>query len=749
MAVQKQSYSDIEKQSIFTFSEKAYLDYAMYVILDRALPHIADGLKPVQRRIIYAMSELGLKNTAKFKKSARTIGDVIGKFHPHGDSACYEAMVLMAQPFSYRYPLVDGQGNFGSSDDPKSFAAMRYTESRLTSYANALLTELQQGTTDWVPNFDGTMDEPSLLPARLPNVLLNGTSGIAVGMATDMPPHNLTEVTNACIYLLENPKATLTDIFKIIKAPDYPTNAEIITPISEIKNIYETGNGGVRVRATYTQEEDDIIITALPHQVSASKILETIAAQMQAKKLPTVTDLRDESDHDTPTRIVITLRSNRVDVEQLMSHLFATTELEKTFRINFNLIGTNGRPQVKSLLMILNEWLDYRTETVRRRLQFRLEHIVNRLHLLDGFLIVYAQIDEVIRIIRREDEPKSALMKKFKLSDIQADAILEIKLRQLAKLEEIKIREEQSALSAEKDDIEKTLGSSSRLKTLIKNELKEDQKIYGDKRRSPIVARDEAKAMSFEEIAPAENMTVVLSKKGWVRAGKGHDIDGKTLSYRAGDEFHQQLPCKSTDTAIFFDSAGKSFSLPVHTLPSARGQGEPLSSRLVFTPGAEIIGMIVGKPEDRLLIASDAGYGFVTAYENIMSKNKNGKAVIKCPTGSLAMSPLLITDVESQYVAVLTNIGHLLVFPLAELPELPKGKGNKMIQIPTAKVASREEYCVCIAILHEKSSIILNSGKRQLTLKPSDIANFHGERGRRGNLLTRGFRGITHIDVVN
>src|SRR3990167_8342508 len=743
------TYSEVEKQSIFTFSEKAYLDYAMYVILDRALPHIADGLKPVQRRIIYAMSELGLKNTAKYKKSARTIGDVIGKFHPHGDSACYEAMVLMAQSFSYRYPLVDGQGNFGSSDDPKSFAAMRYTESRLTGYANALLAELQQGTTDWVPNFDGTMEEPSLLPARLPNVLLNGTSGIAVGMATDMPPHNLTEVTNACIYLLENPKATLTDIFKIIKAPDYPTNAEIITPISEIKNIYETGNGGVRVRATYTQEEDDIIITALPHQVSASKILETIAAQMQAKKLPTVTDLRDESDHDTPTRIVITLRSNRVDVEQLMSHLFATTELEKTFRINFNLIGTNGRPQVKSLLMILNEWLDYRTETVRRRLQFRLEHIVNRLHLLDGFLIVYAQIDEVIRIIRREDEPKSALMKKFKLSDIQADAILEIKLRQLAKLEEIKIREEQSALSAEKDDIEKTLGSSSRLKTLIKNELKEDQKIYGDKRRSPIVARDEAKAMSFEEIAPAENMTVVLSKKGWVRAGKGHDIDGKTLSYRAGDEFHQQLPCKSTDTAIFFDSAGKSFSLPVHTLPSARGQGEPLSSRLVFTPGAEIIGMIVGKPEDRLLIASDAGYGFVTAYENIMSKNKNGKAVIKCPTGSLAMSPLLITDVESQYVAVLTNIGHLLVFPLAELPELPKGKGNKMIQIPTAKVASREEYCVCIAILHEKSSIILNSGKRQLTLKPSDIANFHGERGRRGNLLTRGFRGITHIDVVN
>src|SRR3989338_4758513 len=557
--------SETEQQSIFTFSEKAYLDYAMYVILDRALPHIADGLKPVQRRIVYAMSELGLKNTAKYKKSARTIGDVIGKFHPHGDSACYEAMVLMAQPFSYRYPLVDGQGNFGSSDDPKSFAAMRYTESRLAGYAQTLLAELQQGTADWVPNFDGTLEEPALLPARLPNVLLNGTSGIAVGMATDMPPHNLIEVTNACIHLLENPKATLSDIFKMIKAPDYPTAAEIITPLSEIKKIYETGNGVIRARATYTREEDDIIITALPHQVSASKILEEIAAQMQAKKLPTVSDLRDESDHDTPTRLVITPRSNRVDIEQLMSHLFATTELEKTFRINFNLIGTNGRPQVKPLLAILNEWLAYRTETVRRRLTFRLKNIVERLHLLAGFLTVYAHIDEVIRIIRHEDEPKSALMKKFKLSEIQADAILEIKLRQLAKLEEIKIRDEQNALSAEKDDIEETLGSSARLKTLIKNELKEDQKCYGDKRRSPIVARIEAKAMSFEEITPAENITVVLSKKGWVRAAKGHEIDGNTLSYRAGDEFYQQLPGKSTDTITFLDSAGKSYSLIAHT----------------------------------------------------------------------------------------------------------------------------------------------------------------------------------------
>lgn len=738
-------YSDIEKQSIYSFSEKAYLDYAMYVILDRALPHIADGLKPVQRRIVYAMSELGLKNTAKYKKSARTIGDVIGKFHPHGDSACYEAMVLMAQPFSYRYPLVDGQGNFGSSDDPKSFAAMRYTESRLTGYANSLLAELQQGTTDWIPNFDGTLEEPALLPARLPNVLLNGASGIAVGMATDIPPHNLTEVVNACVYLLENPKATLDDLLKIVKAPDFPTAAEIITPLHEIQKIYETGNGSVRARATFIREDDDIVITALPHQVSASKILEQIAAQMQQKKLPTVTDLRDESDHENPTRLIITPRSNRVDIDQLMSHLFATTELERTYRINFNMIGIDGRPQVKSLLMILNEWLEYRTNTVRRRLEHRLEHILNRLHLLDGFLTVYAHIDEVIRIIRHEDEPKAALIKKFKLSELQADAILEIKLRQLAKLEEIKIREEQSALSEERDDIEKTLGSAARLKTLVKNELKDDQKTYGDKRKSPLVSRAEAKAMSFEEIAPTENLTIVLSKKGWIRAAKGHDIDGSSLSYRAGDEFYQQLQAKSNDTVTFLDSAGKSFSLSAHTLPSARGQGEPLSSKFVLSPGSEVIGMIIGKPDDRYLIASDAGYGFVTSLDNLFSKNRNGKSVLKCPTGSLALTPVRITDIESQFVAALTNEGHLLIFPLAELPELPRGKGNKIVQIPSAKVTSREEFCACIAVLNESSSLILTAGKRQLTLKPTDLANFHGERGRRGNLLPRGFRGVTKI----
>jgi topoisomerase-4 subunit A len=747
MATSSQNHSNIEQQSIFAFSEKAYLDYAMYVILDRALPHIADGLKPVQRRIVYAMSELGLKNTAKYKKSARTIGDVIGKFHPHGDSACYEAMVLMAQPFSYRYPLVDGQGNFGSSDDPKSFAAMRYTESRLTGYANALLSELQQGTTDWSPNFDGTMTEPTLLPARLPNVLLNGGSGIAVGMATDIPPHNLMEVTNACIYLLENPKATLADITTIIQGPDFPTSAEIITPREDILKMYETGNGSVRARATYIKEDDDIIVTALPHQTSPGKILEQIAQQMQDKKLPTVSDLRDESDHENPTRIVITPRSNRVDIDQLMSHLFATTELERTYRINLNLIGLDGRPQVKSLLMILNEWLEYRAETVRRRLQFRLDYILNRLHILDGLLAVFLNIDEVIRIIRHEDEPKSALMKKFTLSEIQTEAILEIKLRQLAKLEEIKIREEQGNLSAEKDEIEKILASPARLKTLIKNELKDDQKSYGDARRSPIVSRKIAEAIRFEDLQPAENVTVVLSTKGWIRAAKGHEVDGKTLSYRAGDEFHSQLLGKSTDSIIFLDSAGKSYTLLASALPSARGQGDPLSSKLSITPGAEIVAMLIGKPDDRVLLASDAGYGFVTTLDNLMSKNRNGKAMLKCPDNARALAPRMIRDIDAQYIAVLTNEGHLLVFPVAELPELPKGKGNKMIQIPTAKSKTREEYCVGMAVLDEKSPLLLMAGKRQLVLKHSDVQSFHGERARRGNLLPRGFRGVTAVEA--
>lgn len=738
---------DVEQQPLGAFTEKAYLNYSMYVILDRALPHIGDGLKPVQRRIIFAMSELGLKATAKYKKSARTVGDVLGKYHPHGDTACYEAMVLMAQPFSYRYPFVDGQGNWGSPDDPKSFAAMRYTESRLTQYAQTLLNELQQGTTDWLPNFDGTLEEPALLPARLPNILLNGTSGIAVGMSTDIPPHNVKEVTDACIHLLDNPKSTLKEIIQFVPGPDYPTEAEIITPKADIQSIYETGNGSIRLRAVYHQEDDDIVITALPHQVSGAKIVEQIAQQMLQKKLPTVSDLRDESDHENPTRIVISPRSNRVDVEQLMSHLFATTDLEMSYRVNLNMIGLDGKPRVKHLVEVLTEWLSYRTDTVRRRLQFRLEKVLDRLHILEGLLIVFLNIDEVIHIIRTEDHPKTVLMKKFKLSETQTEAILEIKLRQLAKLEEIKIRTEQKELSSERDELEKTLGSPARLKTLIKNELKQDQKDFGDKRRSPLKEREQAQAMKEEDLSPAEPVTVVLSKKGWVRAAKGHEIAGDKLSYRAGDEFLMQVPGKSNELALFFDTTGKSFGLSAGTLPSARGQGEPLTSRLKPEPGAEFVSVLMGKEDDLYLIASDAGYGFISKLENMVTKQRGGKAVLKCPKGSKAMAPVLISNVESQYIAVITNEGRLLLFPVAELPELPRGKGNKMISIPSARIATREEYCVAIAVLSENASLVLLSGKRSFTLKPKDLANFQGERGRRGNLLPRGCRKVDAVTV--
>lgn len=738
---------DIEQQSVGEFSEKAYLDYSMYVILDRALPHIGDGLKPVQRRIIYAMSELGLKSSAKYKKSARTIGDVLGKFHPHGDSACYEAMVLMAQHFSYRYPFVDGQGNWGSADDPKSFAAMRYTESRLTPYANALLSELQQGTVEWVPNFDGTLREPGILPSRVPNVLLNGTSGIAVGMSTDIPPHNLKEITDACIHVLDNPKATLADVCKFVKGPDYPTSAEIITPKADIKNLYKTGNGSIRMRATYLKDGDDIIINALPHQVSGAKILEQIAAQMLAKKLPTVSDLRDESDHENPTRLVITPRSNRVDIKQLMSHLFASTDLERTYRVNINIIGMNGLPQVKNLLTLLTEWIQFRMETVRKRLQFRLEKVLERLHILDGLLAAYLNIDDVIHIIRTEDKPKPVLMKKFKLSNIQAEAILEIKLRQLAKLEEVKIRDEQDALSKERDELEKILGSTARLKTLIKKELKADQEAYGDKRHSPIVAREEAQAMREEEMVPAEAITVVLSKKGFVRAAKGHEVSGEGLNYRAGDGFLAQARGKTNEQAAFLDTAGRSYSISAHTLPSARGMGDPLTSRLKPEPGSTFVSVFLGNKEEQVVVASDAGYGFVTQLENLYSKNRAGKALLKCPKGAKALAAHLVDDIDSQYLAAITNEGRLLVFPVADLPELARGKGNKIISIPSARAAAREEFCVTIAILNEDSALTLYSGKRHLTLKPKDLANFQGERGRRGNKLPRGFQKVDSVAV--
>ena len=739
--------NNIEHIPLREYAEKAYLDYSMYVILDRALPHIGDGLKPVQRRIIYAMSELGLKSVSKFKKSARTVGDVLGKFHPHGDMACYEALVLMAQPFSYRYPLIQGQGNFGSPDDPKSFAAMRYTESRLSAYADVLLAELEEGTVDWVPNFDGTLREPGLLPARLPNVLLNGTTGIAVGMATDIPPHNLRELVNALTHILDNPKATLDDIFKLVPGPDYPTEAEIITPKSEIKNLYRSGHGAIRMRAVYMQEEDEIIITALPFQVSGGKLLEQIAQQMQDKKLPLVSDLRDESDHENPTRLVIIPRSNRVDVPALMDHLFATTDLERSYRVNLNMIGLNGRPQVKGLLQILNEWLEYRLTTVKRRLQHRLDAINHRLHILEGLIIVYLNLDEIIGIIRKEDEPKPLLIKRFKLSDEQADAILDTRLRHLARLEEMQIRREQEKLSKERDDIEKTLGSSARLKTLIRKELTADAEKFGDVRHSPIVTRKEAQAMKETEILPTELITIVLSHKGWIRAAKGHEIDPNSLSYKAGDKFHAAATGRSNQTAVFLDSAGRAYSLPAHTLPSARGQGEPLTGRLNPPPGAEFLGTMLGEPEQLYVLASDAGYGFIVKLGDLHGKNRAGKTALSLPKGSKPLLPQLVTDIENNYLAAVSNTGHLLIFPLNELPQLVKGKGNKMISIPGSKVATREEYVMDIALLNKNQNLLIVGDGKPFTLKPGDWKHYIGARAHRGSKLPRGCRNVMQLKV--
>lgn len=739
--------NNIEPVALHDYVEKAYLDYSMYVILDRALPFIGDGLKPVQRRIVYAMSELGLKNVSKFKKSARTVGDVLGKFHPHGDMACYEALVLMAQPFSYRYPLIEGQGNFGSPDDPKSFAAMRYTESRLSAYAEILLSELEDGTVDWVPNFDGTLREPAQLPARLPNVLLNGTTGIAVGMATDIPPHNLREVVNALVHLLDNPNATQADLFHHFLGPDYPTEAEIITPKAEIKQIYKTGNGSIRMRAVYTEEDGEIVIQALPYQVSGAKILEQIAQQMQDKKLPLVSDLRDESDHENPTRLIIVPRSNRVDVEPLMNHLFATTDLERSYRVNLNMIGLDGRPNVKGLLEILNEWLEYRLATVKRRLQFRLDAILYRLHILAGLLIVYLNLDEVIKIIRKEDEPKPVLMKRFKLSSEQADAILDTKLRHLAKLEEMQIKRENDRLAKERDEIEKTLSKTALMKKLIRAELILDAEKFGDKRQSPIVARAEAQAMKETEILPTEPITIVLSERGWIRAAKGHEIDPTALSYKAGDQFRTAAMGRSNQLAVFLDTTGRSYSLPAHTLPSARGQGEPLTGKLTPPPGAEFIGAILGDPEQLYVLASDAGYGFIVKLEELYAKNRAGKAMLSTPKGSKALRPRQITDVNSGYIAVVSNIGNLLVFPLSELPQLAKGKGNKMMSIPSGKVASREEFALDIAILTSNQSLQVIGDGRTLTLKPADWKHYVGERARRGNKLPRGARGVSRLEV--
>ncbi len=741
------NYEGVERQSLAEFTEKAYLNYSMYVIMDRALPHIGDGMKPVQRRIIYAMSELGLKATAKYKKSARTVGDVLGKFHPHGDSACYEAMVLMAQPFSYRYPLVDGQGNWGSPDDPKSFAAMRYTESRLSRYSEVLLSELGLGTVEWIPNFDGTMSEPKVLPARLPNLLLNGTTGIAVGMATDIPPHNLREVADACIYMLDNPKATVTDLMEFIQGPDFPTEAEIITPKDDIVKMYETGRGSVKMRARYHVEDGEVVITALPHQVSGSKVLEQIAQQMQAKKLPMVSDLRDESDHETPTRFVIVPRSNRIDVEALMRHLFATTDLEKSYRVNMNVIGIDQRPQVKSLNRFISEWLEFRTETTRKRLSYRLEKVERRLHLLEGLLIAFLNIDEVIRIIRTEDEPKKVLMKRFDLSDAQAEYILETKLRQLARLEEMKIRGEQDDLAKEKAELEKILGSDRRLKTLVKKEIQEAAKEYGDDRRSPLVERKEAKALDETDLIPADPVTVVLSDKGWVRSAKGHDVDAENLSYKSGDKFLCSALGKSNQQVVFFDSTGRSFATAAHSLPSARGQGEPLSGRFNPVAGSVFVACAMGKDDDLFLISSDAGYGFVAKFEDLMTRNKNGKALLNLPSGAKVITPKPVEDYESQLCVAVTNEGRLLVFPLRDLPCLGKGKGNKIISIPSARVISREEFVVDVAVVSESNELLVHSGKRHLRLKMKDLEHYRGERGRRGNKLPRGFQKVDLLQV--
>ncbi len=739
------NFESSEQRSMADFTEQAYLNYAMYVIMDRALPHVGDGLKPVQRRILYAMSELGLSAASKPKKSARTVGDVLGKFHPHGDSACYEAMVLMAQPFSYRYPLITGQGNWGAPDDPKSFAAMRYTEAKLSPYAGVLLSELGMGATDWQPNFDGTLNEPILLPARLPNILLNGSTGIAVGMATDIPPHNLREVADACIHLLDYPKATVEELNEIIPGPDFPTRAEIITSPEDLLKIYNSGRGSIRQRALWSMEEGEIVITELPYQVSGAKMLEQIAAQMHAKKLPLISDLRDESDHENPTRLVIVPRSNRVDSEAVMGHLFATTDLERSYRVNMNMIGTDGLPKVKDLRTLLKEWLSYRLNTVRRRLQHRLDNILERLHVLDGLLIAFLNIDEVIRIIRAEDEPKPVLMKAFGISDKQAEAILNLKLRHLAKLEELKIRAEQEELVKERDGLQLLLSSDQRLKTLIKKEIKNDAEKYGDERRSPIVVRTEAKAISETDLVPSESVTVILTEKGWVRAAKGHDIDTDKLTYKSGDSYLISAPGRSNQLALFIDSSGRSFALSAHTLPSARGHGEPLSGRLNPIAGSSFVSVMMGGDDDLYLMATDGGYGFVTRLAELATRNKNGKAMISVPSGAQVMTPKPVTDYKNSRIAAVTTEGRLLIFPLKELPQLGKGKGNKIISIPTARVKLREEFVVDLAVLQEGESLVIYSGKRHLNLKGADLEHYYGERGRRGAKLPRGFQRVDSL----
>jgi topoisomerase-4 subunit A len=742
-------FEGIEQMPLREYAERAYLDYSMYVILDRALPHIADGLKPVQRRIVYAMSELGLAAGQKHKKSARTVGDVIGKFHPHGDTACYEAMVHLAQDFSCRYPIIDGQGNWGSADDPKSFAAMRYTESRLRPYASVLLTELEQGTVEWLPNFDGTLREPALLPARLPNLLLNGAMGIAVGMSTDVPPHNLREIAAGLVKLLEQPDISVRQLTRIVKGPDFPTGGEIVSTRDEIVDVYTTGSGTLRVRATYEVEDNNIVIDSLPYQASGARILEQIAGQMRAKKLPMVEDLRDESDEEEPTRLVIALRSGRVDANALMLHLFATTDLEKTLRVNLNVIGTNGRPAVRDLRTLLRDWLEFRIETVKKRLRFRLERVGERLHILDGLLIAYLNIDAVIKIIRREDEPKPVLMQKFKLTDVQAEAILNLRLRNLARLEEMKIRGEQEELAAERSRLDKILRSPTKLRALVQEEIEALAAEFGDERRTGLIERPAAQAIAEEELVTSEPVTVILSQRGWARAAKGHDIDPAALSFKTGDAFLCAARGRSTQLAVFLDSTGRAYSLPAHSLPSARGQGEPLSGRLNPPDGASFRGALIGEPDTRALVASTAGYGFFVRLGELHTRNRAGKSALRLKPGWDVVVPAVSPPGDfpgEALVAAVSSEGHLLVFPARDLPELPRGKGNRILGIPASRLKSGEERLAAIAVLGATQDLLVRSGQRTMTIKRPDLAHYAGERGRRGLVLPRGWRTVDALE---
>ena len=736
-------FDGIEELPLAIFTEKAYLDYSMYVILDRALPHLGDGLKPVQRRIVYAMSDLGLSAQSKPKKAARTVGDVLGKFHPHGDLACYEAMVHMAQDFAFRHPIIDGHGNWGSQDDPKSFAAMRYTEAKLTPYARVLLAELDLGTVDWTPNFDGTLDEPVLLPAQLPNLLLNGASGIAVGMSTDVPPHNLREVVSALIRLLDEPAAPLSKLTRHIKGPDFPTGGELVSARSELMQVYKTGTGSLRLRARYEAENGELVIVELPYQASGAKVLEQIATQMRAKKLPMVEDLRDESDHENPTRLVLSLKSSRVDTEALMSHLFATTDLERSIRVNCNVIGLDGRPRVFGLQQLLSDWLEFRALTVKRRLQHRLDKVATRLHVLDGLLVAYLNIDAVIRIIRNEDEPKPVLMKRFELTDRQAEAILELKLRNLAKLEEMRIRGEQSALADEEADLKSTLKSKAKLKKLMREEFLALAEEHGDDRRTAVVEKPQAKAIAEADLIANDPITVVLSARGWVRAAKGHEIDVAGLSYRSGDDFLAAALGRSNETAVFLDSTGRVYNVPAHTLPSARGQGEALSRHLNPPDGASFCAVMIGQPDDRWVVASTAGYGFVVRLDDLATRNKAGKAVLRVPAGASVVTAVQV-GADQDRLAAVSSDGRMLVFELEELPELARGKGNKILSLP----AKGSERLVAIATLAPDQSLKVQSGQREMTLKPRDLEHYVGTRARRGMALPRGWRNVERLTVA-